>query len=111
MMTIKTVCLTLSLLAVPLLMQTAHSEAVAPVSVQNQNSSQSVILDMQNMTCAMCKITIKKALQGVEGVQKVSVDGDTKMADVTFDPQKTSIEALIKATTNAGYPATVHQPK
>ena len=127
-MTIKTVCLTLSLLAVPLLMQTAHSEAVAPVSVQNQNSSQSVILDMQNMTCAMCKITIKKALQGVEGVQKVSVDGDTKIADVTFDPQKTSIEALIKATTNAGYPATardggsvaigrepmrptVHQPK
>jgi mercuric ion binding protein len=33
------------------------------------------------------------------------------MADVTFDPQKTSIEALIKATTNAGYPAAVHQPK
>lgn len=106
-MTIKTVCLTLSLLATPLLFQTAHAEA----PVQVQSSSQSVTLAMQNMTCAMCKITIKKALQGVEGVQKVSVDGDTKMADITFDPQKTSIEALIKATTNAGYPATVHQPK
>jgi len=108
-MTIRTVCLALSLLAAPLLMQTAYAEAA--VLVQSQNSSQSVTLAMQNMTCAMCKITIKKALQGVEGVQKVSVDGDTKMADVTFDPQKTSIEALIKATTNAGYPATVHQPK
>lgn len=107
-MTIKTVCLTLSLLAASLLMQTAHAEAT--VSVQKQ-SSQSVTLAMQNMTCAMCKITIKKALQGVDGVQKVNVDGDTKMADVTFDPQKTSIEALIKATTNAGYPAAVHQPK
>lgn len=110
-MTIKTVCLTLSLLAVPLLMQTAHAEAAVPVQLQKQNSSQAVTLDMQNMTCAMCKITIKKALQGVEGVQKVSVDADTKTADVTFDPQKTSIEALIKATTNAGYPATVRQPK
>lgn len=110
-MTIKTVCLTLSLLVAPLLIQTAHAEAAVPVQLQNQNSSQSVILDMQNMTCAMCKTTIKKALQGVDGVQKVSVDGDTKMADVTFDPQKTSIEALIKATTNAGYPATVHQSK
>jgi len=110
-MTIKTVCLTLSLLAAPLLMQTAHAEAVVPVQMQNQNNSQSVTLAMQNMTCAMCKITIKKALQGVEGVEKVSVDGDTKMAYVTYDPQKTSIEALIKATTNAGYPATVHQPK
>jgi mercuric ion binding protein len=111
MMTIKTVCLTLSLLITPLLFQTAHAEAAVPVQVQKQNSSQSVTLDMHNMTCAMCKITIKKALQSVDGVQKVSVDGDTKMADVTFDPQKTSIEALIKATTNAGYPATVHQPK
>jgi len=110
-MTIKTVCLILSLLAVPLLMQTAHAEAADPVQLQNQNSSQSVILDMQNMTCAMCKITIKKALQGVEGVQKVSVNADSKTADIMFDPQKTSIEALIKATTNAGYPATVHQPK
>ncbi len=110
-MTIKTLLLTLSLLAAPLLMQTAHAEAAVPVQLQKQNSSQAVTLDMQNMTCAMCKITIKKALQGVEGVQKVSVDADAKTADVTFDPQKTSIEALIKATTNAGYPATVHLPK
>lgn len=106
-MTIKTLLLTLSLLAAPLFMQAAHAEA----AVQAQNSSQSVTLDMQNMTCAMCKFTIKKALQGVEGVQKVSVDADAKTADVTFDPQKTRIEALIKATTNAGYPATVRQPK
>lgn len=108
-MTIKTLCLTLSLLAAPLLLQTAHAETA--VQLQKQNSSQSVTLAMQNMTCAMCKITIKKALQSVDGVEKVSVDGDTKMADVTFDPQKTSIEALIKATTDAGYPATVQQPK
>lgn len=103
---IKTLLLALSLLAAPLLMQTAHAEA--PVPVPAQNSSQSVILDMQNMTCALCKFTIKKALQDVEGVQKVTVDADAKTADVTFDPQKTNIEALIKATTNAGYPATVH---
>lgn len=106
-MTIKTL-LTLSLLAAPLLIQTAHAEAVP---VQKQNISQSVTLDMQNMTCAMCKITIKKALQGVDGVEEANVDYDSKTADVTFNPQKTSIEALIKATTNAGYPATVHQPK
>ena len=108
-MTIKTLLLTLGLLAGTLLMPTAHAQAA--VQVQKQNSSQSVTLDMQNMTCAMCKITIKKALQSVDGVQKVSVDGDTKTADVTFDPQKASIETLIKATTNAGYPATVRQPK
>ncbi len=109
MMTIKTVCLTLSLLTAPLLMQTAHAEATVPDSVQQQSRSQSVTLDMQNMTCPMCKFTIKKALQGVDGVQQANVDYDSKTATVTFDPKKTSIDALIKATTNAGYSATVHQ--
>ena len=30
--------------------------------------------------------------------------------DVTFDNSKTSVQALIKATANAGFPATVKQP-
>jgi len=107
-MTLKTILLMLSLLAASLLLQTAHAEAAVPVQAQKQQTSESVILDMQNMTCALCKFTIKKALQGVEGVEKASVDYDSKMASVTFNPQKTSVDALIKATTDAGYPATVH---
>jgi mercuric ion binding protein len=103
-MAIKTVFFILSLLQVSLLIQPSHAES----AVQVKNSSQSVTLDMQNMTCAMCKFTIKKALQGVDGVQKADVDFDSKTATVTFDPQKTNSEALIKATTHAGYPATVH---
>ncbi len=106
-MTIKTLLLTLSLLAAPLFMHTVHAETADPVQSQQQNSSQSITLDVQNMTCAMCPITIRKALQGVDGVNKANVDFASKTASVTFDPQKTSIEALIKATTNAGYPATV----
>lgn len=102
-MVIKTALLILSVLSASALISPAHAEAV----VQVRNSSQSVILDIQNMTCAMCKFTIKKALQNVEGVQQVSVDYDTKTATVSFDPQQTGNEALIKATTDAGYPATV----
>ncbi len=106
-MTIKTLFLTLGLLSGLFLMQTIQAES--PIQIQNR--SQSVTLDMQNMTCAMCKITIKKALQGVDGVQVVNVDSNTETATVTFDPQKTNSEALIKATTNAGYPATVRRSK
>jgi periplasmic mercuric ion binding protein len=108
MMTLKTILLLLSLLATSLLLQTAHAEADVPVQVPKQQISQSVLFDMQNMTCALCKVTIKKALQGVEGVDEANVDYDTKTATVTFNPQKTSVDALIKATTDAGYPATVH---
>ena len=107
-MTLKTILLMLNLLAASLLLQVVHAEAAVPVQVQKQQTSQSVILDMQNMTCALCKFTIKKALQGVEGVEKANVDYESKTASVTFNPQKTSVDALIKATTAAGYPATVH---
>jgi len=105
-MTIKTIYLTLSLLITPLLVQTAPAETAVPVQSHPQNNSQSVTLDVQNMTCALCPITIRKALQGVDGVNEAKVDFASKTAAVSFDPQKTTIAALIKATTNAGYPAT-----
>lgn len=110
-MKLKTILLMLSLLTTSLLLQTAHAGATIPVQSQKQSSSQSVTLELQNMTCAMCKFTIKKALQGVEGLEEANVDYDTKTAKVAFNPQKTSVDALIKATTDAGYPATVHQTK
>ena len=108
-MTLKALLLMLGLLATPLLLQTARAEAAVPAQSQGQHTSHSVVLDMQNMTCALCEFTIKKALQGVEGVAGANVDYGSKTAVVTFNPQKTSVEALIKATTDAGYPATVHQ--
>lgn len=84
---------------------------LAKSTKQTANNNQSVILDMQNMTCNLCKVTIKKALQGVDGVKTVTVDSDKKIAHVTFNDQKTTIEDLINATSNAGYPATVHPKK
>ncbi len=106
-MKIKTIFLVLSIVSGLFLMQAVQAES----PVQVQSNSQSVTLDVQNMTCAMCPITIRKALQRVEGVRSAKVDFGTKTATVTFDPQKTNIETLIKATTNVGYPATVHPDK
>ena len=33
-----------------------------------------VVLDVENMTCAVCPITVKKALSRVPGVSQVTVD-------------------------------------
>lgn len=104
-MSLKSLFLITSLLAGLTSIRIVQAE---PIFVA-QNSNESVTLDLQNMACAMCKFTIKKALQNIDGVQKISVDYDTKTASVTFDAQKTNAEALIKATTDAGYPATVRQ--
>jgi len=69
---------------------------------------QTVTLDVQNMTCAVCPITVKKALEKVSGVTNATVDFEKKTASVTFDPDKASPATLAKATSDARYPSTVH---
>jgi mercuric ion binding protein len=69
---------------------------------------QTLTLDVRNMDCALCPITVKKALEKVAGVSAVQVDLDTKTAIVTYDPEQAQSEALTQATTKAGYPSTVH---
>ena len=59
---------------------------------------QIVTLNLPTMNCAMCPITVKKALSKVKGVTK---------AEVTFEDTQTSAGKLIEATTNAGYPSTL----
>ena len=68
---------------------------------------QTVTLDVKNMTCAICPITVKKALERVPGVTDAKVDFDKKNASVSFDPDKTSPAALTKATADAGYPSSI----
>lgn len=73
--------------------------------------SQTIVLDLQKMTCALCSITVKKALDRVPGVAEARIDYDHKTATVKFDPEKASPAVLIKATTEAGFPATPHTAK
>lgn len=69
---------------------------------------QTAVLDVQNMTCSMCSITIQKALDKVPGVIETKVDYDHKTATVKYDSEKTNPSVLVKATTNAGFPSSVH---
>jgi mercuric ion binding protein len=68
-----------------------------------------VTLDVQNMTCALCPVTVRKSLEQVPGVSAVQVDFDRKVAIVTYDPDRVRPESLMRATTHAGYPSTIHQ--
>jgi len=60
---------------------------------------------IENMTCAMCPITVRKAMEGVDGVRSVEVDFEAKTATAVFDPSTTSPADIAAASTNAGYPA------
>lgn len=72
-------------------------------------STQTVTLSVPGMTCAACPTTVKKALSKVEGVSKTDVNFDKREAIVTFDDVRTNSQALVQATTDAGYPSQLVQ--
>lgn len=80
----------------------------AALSAPAWAATQTVTLSVPGMRCASCPITIKKAMNKVDGVETIEVNLEKKEALVTFDDAKTTVEALLEATTNAGYPSTVH---
>jgi mercuric ion binding protein len=85
----------------PIAVSFARATAPAPTSV----SEQKVTFVIENMSCALCPVTVKTAMERVSGVKSVQIDFKAKTATVTFDPSVTTAEAIAAASTNAGYPA------
>jgi periplasmic mercuric ion binding protein len=68
-------------------------------------AEKTITLAVQKMYCAACPSIVKKSLLAVPGVTNVAVSAEDKTAVVTFDDSKAQVDALVKATTNAGYPS------
>lgn len=73
----------------------------SPALADEQKTS----LALKNMTCPSCNYMVKSALMKVDGVKSAKVSFEKKTAYVTFEDSKATIAALIKATTNAGFPS------
>jgi periplasmic mercuric ion binding protein len=69
-------------------------------------AERTLTLAVQNMHCANCPFVVRRSLEVVPGVIKVTVSYKEKTATVTYDDGKVNAKALTAATTNAGYPST-----
>jgi len=67
----------------------------------------STTLKVEGMTCGHCVMRVEKALEGVDGVKSVTVNLDSKEAQVQFKGDKVDGDVLVKAVEGAGYKATV----
>ena len=84
--------------------------AVAPTAFAQSATEAAPVLaevtfDVPGMTCALCPVTVRAAMSGVEGVQSVEVNFDARTAHVIFDPALTDAAAISSASEQAGYPA------
>src|SRR5712691_5616851 len=62
-------------------------------------SSQMVTLKVPKMDCAGCEVGVRIAANRVDGVKDVRTDSDKRTVEVTFDPSKTTAQAIASAIT------------
>lgn len=79
--------------------------AVVLASASASAAEQTVTLAIENMYCDACPYIVKQSLARVPGVEDVAVSFEQKTATVTYDDQKTTLDALTSATAQAGYPS------
>jgi len=58
---------------------------------------------IKGMTCKKCERTIRKALLTKNGVKEVSIDRETGIAEISFDPSMTDIPTLNEVILRKGY--------
>src|SRR3546814_15578740 len=82
----------------------AQDRPAATASAQRQTT-----FAVENMTCATCPITVRKAMKGVAGVTAVHVDFAAKTARATYDPRPAIAAQIAAAPTDPVYPASAIQ--
>jgi periplasmic mercuric ion binding protein len=87
------------------LLLTALAAALALAS-----DPKTAMLDVPSMFCALCQISVRKALERVPGVIEAKADNNTKLAEVKYDSDKVSAAELAAALGKSGFPATVRAP-
>jgi mercuric ion binding protein len=68
---------------------------------------QSVVLSVPGMKCPACPITVRVAIKRVKGVNSVSMNFDSNLAEVSYDDQLTNISNLQEAAKNVGFASQV----
>lgn len=88
--------------------------SVSPSMKETIDWDNSLRLDVEGMTCASCVSKVERALEGVQGVEKVVVNFATERATLQLAGKSASEELkanAIKALSEAGYKGTIVEAK
>ncbi|MEM6446024.1 MAG: heavy metal translocating P-type ATPase [Cyanobacteria bacterium P01_D01_bin.123] len=73
----------------------------------DRSNVETVVLQLEGMSCAACASAIERALQATPGVTTGSVNFGIEQATVTFDSARTDVDDVLQAVITAGYGATL----
>jgi periplasmic mercuric ion binding protein len=92
---VKAMLLPSIILMLVLFTKTVNAQEVATKEIYIKTSA----------VCGMCKETIEKYMAYEKGVKKSSLDVETKILSVTYNPKKTTPEKIRLAVSKSGYDA------
>ena len=96
----------LSIVAIAILALTSCKNETKQETETIEDSNEIAMTDISfgvRGNCGMCKNTIEKAVNAVEGVTNATWDVNKKKIDVSFDDTKTDAMAIHKAIAASGY--------
>lgn len=64
-----------------------------------------VTLQAPGISCMHCVMAIKRAVGKLEGVSNVEGDPTSKKVEVTYDPQKVTLDQIKQTMADEGYQA------
>ncbi|WP_323596934.1 heavy-metal-associated domain-containing protein [Aliarcobacter butzleri] len=68
-------------------------------------ASKITVFKVEGMHCPLCTTAIKKAINEIDGIKKVSARLNTKEVTVVYDEEKVKIEDILKAVKTTSYEA------
>jgi len=82
---------------------TGKSTSMDATKATTAVANKTVTLAVSGMTCTGCENTVTEAVKKVAGVTNIKASFADSTAIVSFDPSKTSVDAIGAAITEAGY--------
>lgn len=64
---------------------------------------ESIVLNVEGMSCSHCSNAVTKAVGALDGVSGVQVTLEKKTVAVTFDPNKLAVDKIKSAIEDQGY--------
>ncbi|MFL6565776.1 MAG: heavy metal translocating P-type ATPase, partial [Burkholderiales bacterium] len=74
-------------------------------------ASTEAALIVDRVRCAACLWLVEQTLRRTTGVTRAHVDYATQRAHVAWDPEKTSLSAIVRAVREVGYDAYPYEPR
>lgn len=97
--------------AVVVMMWTSTAVRAGDEQKADTPATQVCTLKVSGMTCAGCEAAVRMAARSVQGVTEVKVSYTKGHAEVTYEPAKTTPEAVAKAITDkSGFKAETTEP-